>query len=110
MVQVWDKDEPEAAAPAEEEGEGGSGATANGGSAEREHFDVVVSDVTDANALYVQVGCLAAGRWLDGPWPLLRLAGFQSGAGLACSAGWAFWLAPDCFSPATRGRWPRSRA
>jgi hypothetical protein len=87
-LKVWEKDEPEAAAPeAEEEGAGAANGTAGG----RERMEVVVSDVTDANALYVQVrGPLSrawgwaqpprvpgAGRWPTGaawgpPLPRLR--------------------------------------
>jgi hypothetical protein len=63
-LQVWEKDESEAAAAADEEEAGGA---ANGASAGRESFDVVVSDVADANALYVQVwGGWVLPHWLGG--------------------------------------------
>lgn len=54
---MWEKDEP--APEAEEEAAGGAGGSAaNGGSASRERLEVVVSDVADANAIYVQArGC-----------------------------------------------------
>lgn len=53
-IQVWEKDEPEAATEAEDEA---AGSSANGGApGTRDAMEVVVSDVTDANGLYVQVG------------------------------------------------------
>ncbi len=53
---MWEKDEPEAAAEAEDEA---AGSSANGGApGTRESMEVVVSDVTDANGIYVQVGAV----------------------------------------------------
>lgn len=50
---MWEKDEPEAAAEGEEEA---AGTSANGGApGARDAMEVVVSDVTDANGLHVQV-------------------------------------------------------
>ena len=55
LLQVWEKDEP-APAPAEGEEEGSAAANGSGASGgSREQMEVVISDVTDANALYVQV-------------------------------------------------------
>ena len=60
-LKVWEKDEPAEAVEEEDdegaEGEGaanGSGAAAASGGS-RERLEVVVSDVTDANAIYIQV-------------------------------------------------------
>ncbi|KAL4429360.1 hypothetical protein ABPG77_005134 [Micractinium sp. CCAP 211/92] len=51
-LKVWEKDEPEAAAPEAEEEAAGA---ANGSAGARETMEVVVSDMTDANGMYVQV-------------------------------------------------------
>ncbi|PSC71228.1 hypothetical protein C2E20_5281 [Micractinium conductrix] len=51
-LKVWEKDEPEAA-PAEAEEEEAAGAASSGGA--RETMEVVVSDMTDANGMYVQI-------------------------------------------------------
>lgn len=65
---MWEKDEPEAAEEGEEEA---AGAAANGAPGTRERMEVVVSDVTDANAIYVQVGvmyaCAGGGGCAGGP-------------------------------------------
>lgn len=72
--QVWEKDEPEAAAPeAEEEAAG----TANGSAGGRETMEVVVSDMTDANGMYVQV----------------RGTGHACGCAKRCEVNWT------CLSP-----------
>lgn len=71
-LKVWEKDEPEAAAEAEDEA---AGSSANGGApGTRDAMEVVVSDVTDANGLYVQVA--------DEPrvmWVAEQLAGLNIG-------------------------------
>lgn len=58
-MQVWEKDEPEAAAADEEEA---AGAATNGSAGTRESMEIVVSDMTDANGMYVQVG--AGSGWV----------------------------------------------
>jgi hypothetical protein len=54
-LKVWEKDEPEAAAAATEEEESAAAAASGGGGGSREKMEVVVSDVADANGIYVQV-------------------------------------------------------
>ena len=78
--QVWEKDEPEAAPEPEEEG--AAGAT-NGSAGARETMEVVVSDVTDANGLHVQVGVGDAGcAWRGecrGGWRMPAIGSRQAG-------------------------------
>lgn len=71
---MWEKDEPEAA-PAEAEEEEAAGAASSGGA--RETMEVVVSDMTDANGMYVQVG-MTAGVW--GGARSATLAGLRTGS------------------------------
>ncbi|KAI3435969.1 hypothetical protein D9Q98_002027 [Chlorella vulgaris] len=63
-LKVWEKDEPEAAAAATEEEESAAAAASGGGGGSREKMEVVVSDVADANGIYVQVADEARVSWV----------------------------------------------